>query len=186
MTIGKVPLVPTLVVLVAVAIMVRLGFWQLDRLAEKESLIARYQTASLLAPLSAIPADAAPEDLHYRRAGFTCSTVSGWRDIAGRSATDQPGYVHIAQCPEGEVAIGWSEGPEPVEWAGGPVTGVISPGGDAGWRLVADPPQAGLEANALPDPSDLPNNHLAYAVQWFLFALTALVIYALALRKRWR
>ena len=30
----------------------------------------------------------------------------------------------------------------------------------------------------------MPNNHLAYAVQWFLFALTALVIYAIALRKR--
>jgi surfeit locus 1 family protein len=37
-------------------------------------------------------------------------------------------------------------------------------------RLVADPPLAGLAANAAPDPSDIPNNHLAYAVQWFLFA----------------
>jgi surfeit locus 1 family protein len=64
------------------------------------------------------------------------------------------------------------------------VTGVISPGGPAGARLVADPPLAGLEANAKPDPSNIPNNHLAYAVQWFFFALTALVIYALALRKR--
>ncbi|NBO00626.1 MAG: hypothetical protein EBV21_04095 [Betaproteobacteria bacterium] len=32
--------------------------------------------------------------------------------------------------------------------------------------------------------SDLPNNHLSYAVQWFLFAFVALVIYALAVRKR--
>ncbi|HNJ47416.1 MAG TPA: SURF1 family protein, partial [Novosphingobium sp.] len=31
---------------------------------------------------------------------------------------------------------------------------------------------------------DIPNNHLSYAVQWFLFAATALVIYGLALRKR--
>ena len=52
------------------------------------------------------------------------------------------------------------------------------------WRIIANPPLAGLSANAVPDPSDLPNNHLAYAVQWFLFALTALVIYFLALRKR--
>ena len=58
--------------------------------------------------------------------------------------------------------------------------GVVAPGP----RLVADPPLAGLQANARPDPSDIPNNHLSYAVQWFLFAATALVIYAIALRKR--
>ena len=51
-------------------------------------------------------------------------------------------------------------------------------------RLVAAPPQAGLAQLALPDPRDLPNNHLSYAVQWFLFAATALVIYVLALRKK--
>ena len=65
-------------------------------------------------------------------------------------------------------------------WSGGAVTGVIAPGP----RLVADPPLAGLQANARPDPSDLPNNHLSYAVQWFLFAGVALVIYVLAVRKR--
>jgi surfeit locus 1 family protein len=37
---------------------------------------------------------------------------------------------------------------------------------------------------ARPDPRDIPNNHLAYAVQWFLFATVAAVIYALALAKR--
>ena len=39
---------------------------------------------------------------------------------------------------------------------------------------------------AAPDPGDLPNNHLAYAGQWFLFALAAAVIYVLALRRRRR
>ena len=43
---------------------------------------------------------------------------------------------------------------------------------------------AGLDANARPDPATIPNNHLSYAIQWFLFALTALVIYGIALRKR--
>ena len=43
-----------------------------------------------------------------------------------------------------------------------------------------------LSANARPDPNDIANNHLAYAVQWFFFAFVALVIYAIALRKRWR
>ena len=55
---------------------------------------------------------------------------------------------------------------------------------------VANPPQAGLSQLARPDPSEMsattPFGHLAYAIQWFAFATTALVIYALALRKRWR
>ena len=53
-----------------------------------------------------------------------------------------------------------------------------------GVRLVADPPLAGLAANAAPDPRELPDNHLAYAFQWFFFAMTALVIYFLALRRK--
>jgi surfeit locus 1 family protein len=52
--------------------------------------------------------------------------------------------------------------------------------------LIAAPAQAGLEPLAAPDPANVPNNHLSYAVQWFFFAATALLIYALALRKRWR
>jgi len=41
-----------------------------------------------------------------------------------------------------------------------------------------------LMANASPDPRDIPNNHWSYAIQWFAFAATALIIYALALRRR--
>ena len=54
------------------------------------------------------------------------------------------------------------------------------------FHIVANPPLAGLQPNATPDPRDIPNNHFSYAVQWFLFAGVALVIYALALRKRLR
>ena len=43
---------------------------------------------------------------------------------------------------------------------------------------------AGLAPNARPDPGEIPNNHWSYAIQWFLFALVALVIYGIALRKR--
>ena len=64
-------------------------------------------------------------------------------------------------------------------------TGRIASYGDT-IRLVAEVPQAGLRPLAAPDPGDLPNNHLAYAGQWFFFALTALVIYVLALRRRGR
>ncbi len=53
-------------------------------------------------------------------------------------------------------------------------------------QLVTNPPVVGLGGNAAPDPRSIPNNHLSYAVQWFLFALTAMVIYTLAVRKRLR
>jgi surfeit locus 1 family protein len=43
-----------------------------------------------------------------------------------------------------------------------------------------------LAASAPPSPSIIPNNHLSYAVQWFLFAGIAVTIYFLALRQRWR
>ena len=43
--IRRIPIFPTLVVLIAAAVMIQLGFWQLDRRAWKEGLIARYSAA---------------------------------------------------------------------------------------------------------------------------------------------
>ena len=54
----------------------------------------------------------------------------------------------------------------------------------SGVLLVAATPAAGLSPNAPPSIESIPNNHLAYAVQWFLFAGVAAVIYAIALRRR--
>ena len=44
----------------------------------------------------------------------------------------------------------------------------------------------GLKPSALPSLQDIPNNHLAYAVQWFVFAGVAAAIYGLALWQRRR
>ena len=52
--------------------------------------------------------------------------------------------------------------------------------------LIADTPAPGLSANEMPSVDSIPNNHLAYAVQWFLFAGVAVIIYLLALRRRAR
>lgn len=185
----KVPFVPTVVVLVAVCIMVALGFWQLGRAEEKEALLARYAAAGNSPLQVEWPADgAAAEAVLYRRSRVICESVSAMEQVAGTAATGARGWAHRATCalPGGDAAalvdLGWSAVPDPAPWQGGTVTGIIAPGP----RLVADPPLAGLQPLAKPDPRDLPNNHLSYAVQWFLFALTALAIYALALRRRWR
>jgi cytochrome oxidase assembly protein ShyY1 len=182
----RIPIVPTLLVLAAVAVMIRLGFWQLDRLHQKEALLARYAAARTMSadvPFPQNAGEAAP--VLYRHSRIDCREVTAIRVIAGHNAHDVTGMAHVADCQiagggKARVVLGWSRNPAPAQWRGGEVMGVIAPGP----RLIADPPLAGLAANARPDPSDIPNNHLSYAVQWFLFAATALVIYALALRKR--
>ena len=185
----RIPVFATVVVLAAVATMVALGFWQLSRKAEKEALLARYSRASSLSSDVAWPQTAAdyPRAL-YRRARIDCARVESIGAVAGRSSSGRSGWAHIAQCrlPDGReaaVALGWSERPESPPWQGGEVRGFVSPAGK-GVRLVAASPQAGLDQLAAPDPANIPNNHLAYAGQWFFFAATALVIYALALRRR--
>lgn len=183
----RLPLIPTLAVLIAVAVMVRMGLWQLDRLHQKEALLALY-TAADKAPERALEGWAGaqlPESLFYHRVWLDCAKVGGVAPRAGHNAAGDTGWAQVADCTlqQGnriEVVLGWATAPEPVQWSGGLVHGTLNGGG----ALVADPPLAGLAANAKPDPSAMPNNHLSYALQWFAFALTALVIYALALRKR--
>lgn len=186
MTGPRIPALPTLLVLAAVAVMIALGFWQLGRLREKEALLARYAAAETMSADAPFPRDeASARPLFYRHARVDCRKVTDVTTKAGGNARGESGLAHYATCilaggGTADVVLGWSRQPEAPDWRGGEVAGVIAPGP----RLVADPPLAGLEPNARPDPSEIPNNHLAYAVQWFLFAATALVIYALALRKR--
>ena len=187
----RIPIVATAVVALAVATMIALGFWQLSRLGEKEAQLARYERASSMS--SDVPWPRSPTEREaalYRHSSVTCTRVLAIAARAGRSAEGDTGWAHVAHCAlagggEADIALGWSADPAVRTWRGGPASGFIGPAGD-GVRLVAAPPQAGLAQLAPPDPRDMPNNHLSYAVQWFLFAATALVIYALALKGRWR
>ena len=188
----RIPIVSTIVVLAAVATMISLGVWQLHRLKWKEALLARYHSAQSMS--ADVPFPTRPDEVEaalYRHAAVTCARVLSTSAMAGRSATGQPGWAHVARCAlagggETDVVLGWSEQPNDVQWAGGAAVGVIGPGRGGEARLVSAPPLAALGANETPDPRTIPNNHLSYAIQWFFFAATALVIYALALRKRWR
>ena len=182
----ELPVIATIVVLAAVATMIALGFWQLGRLQEKEAQLAIYSAAQNDISEIAYPGNSAGlEAALYRRSSFECAQVTDILSVSGTSANGRSGWAHKAICTlpdatRGEVALGWSRDPAAPEYSGGKVTGIIAPGG----RIVADPPLAGLESLAKPDPADIPNNHLAYAGQWFFFAITALVIFFLAVRRR--
>ncbi len=188
----RLPILPTLLVAAAVALMIALGFWQLDRRVEKETMIARYERALASDPVPvAFPAAAGgvrSQDDLFHPAAISCRQVLARSSIAGRNVRGESGFVHVARCltarGPAEVKLGWSRTPAEPVWDGGRVSGLIVPGGEDGARLQLEQPIANLEAVARPDPADLPNNHFAYAMQWFFFAATALVIYVLALRRR--
>lgn len=183
------PVLPTLIVLAAAATMVGLGVWQLQRAEWKANLKARYAEVLADGESAQWPGDPSQyEEALYRQGSVVCARVLRMDGVAGRSASGRAGLAQLATCASGDgseaaIALGWSATPDLVDWDGGEVSGMIGPAGE-GIRLIADPPLAGLEPLATPDPADLPDNHLAYAVQWFFFALTALVIYVLALRRR--
>ncbi|MCY1671118.1 SURF1 family protein [Novosphingobium sp. SL115] len=184
----KLPILPTMFVAAAAAVMVVLGVWQMQRLHQKEAMLARYQAAQASATEVSWPGRGAGAEMAlYHRSRVDCRTVAGMTTVSGRNVAGEAGLAHVADCRLADgsavpVSLGWSRNPASPAWSGGAVTGWIAPGP----KLVADPAQAGLEGNARPDPRDMPNNHLAYAVQWFFFAGVALVIYGLALRGRWR
>lgn len=190
----RIPLIPTLVVTLAVAAMIALGLWQLlDRAPKKEAYLAQL-AANPAKPPIAFPT--MPDDrLLFRRTTATCSHPVAQRLVGAGAA----GFRLIADCGSGLV-VQLGTTPDPMftpRWSGGAVKGYISHAPDGRsligalfdhspqrLLLVADTPPLGLAANGRPDLSSVPNNHLSYAVQWFFFAAIAAVIYVLALRRR--
>ncbi|AZI38334.1 SURF1 family protein [Caenibius tardaugens NBRC 16725] len=184
----RLPVLPTLLVLVAVGVMIALGVWQLQRATWKEALLGRYDAAIKISAEVPFPyAASAREAALYHHSSVTCLRVLARNAIAGRNDKGEAGIAQTALCetPDGqaEIGLGWSRDPAMPEWGGGPVSGIIAPAGE-GVRLIVSPPQIGLAQLAQPDPHDIPNNHRGYAMQWFFFAAAALVIYGLALRRK--
>jgi surfeit locus 1 family protein len=195
----RLPLIPTAIVALAVAAMIGLGFWQLldrrpKKLAQLEQLAANPSKPEVAFPR-------APDDsLLFRRVhGFCVEPVRIVLTGAGGA-----GYRAIAECRTGaegpgmRVQLGTTRDPNArPQWSGGEVRGYLSHAPDSRsmlaslfdrtpqqMLLVADTPAAGLSPNGRPDLSSVPNNHLAYGVQWFFFAIVAAVIYLLALQRR--
>lgn len=184
------PVLPTLIVGLAIAVMIALGIWQLQRMQWKEALLAEYAGAAAR-PAVTWPVVPDAENLPlYRKSSVNCLSVAAWRSTSGRSAQGQSGWVHVASCvtgaegPGAQVVVGWSARPASPAWQGGRVSGTIAPDSAHLVRLIASPPIAGLDAIQAPSPEDIPNNHWAYAIQWFLFAAIAAVIYIMAVIRR--
>ena len=201
------PLVPTILVAAAVAAMIALGFWQLERRDEKEAQIALYR-ANLAKPMVSFPQfGPVPSEAMFAPSSVMCLKVINWRIDGGRAVDGTTGYRHIASCRTGAegpgalIDMGVSRDPEfKPEWAGGEARGTVTtepdhssviarllgPGPVLSPMLVSNKAAPGLHVTAPPSPESVPNNHFGYAIQWFLFAAVALIIYVLALRKRER
>jgi cytochrome oxidase assembly protein ShyY1 len=201
------PLIPTILVLIAVAVMIGLGVWQLQRKAEKEALVALHQRNMAMSSLVAYPELPPVADAFlYRKSSVVCLEPVRWDPRSGTDRKGKAGFRMIAECRTGAegpgvlVDVGIGDDFTPPNWTGGIVQGTIVPGPDqptvmaratgkavpARAMLIADTPATGLRASAVPSADDTPNNHLAYAGQWFLFAAAALIIYILAVRRRLR
>jgi len=191
----RVPIISTIVVLAAVATMIGLGIWQLDRARWKQGLVEQYAAAQKLPPIAFPTAPLKGPLPLFRWATGICLKPVASRAIAGENRQGEPGYAHIAQCSTGAegpgiaVDIGWSKDPNAKwDWAGGPVTGVIVPDRLQRIRLVAASSPKGLQPSAPPTLESVvavtPAGHRFYAFQWFFFAAIALLIYILAVRKR--
>lgn len=201
----RLPILATLLVGLAVAAMIALGVWQLQRRVEKEALIVRLSANRDLPPMTYPERAPVADEAMFRKARVTCLRVAGWRVTGGATPSGQGGYRHIAECvtsaegPGALIDMGVAANPAvKPDWRGGTVDGLITTepnqasliGKALGTApplrpmLIADVPAPGLAASAPPSTAGISNNHLAYAVQWFLFAGVALVIYGVALRRR--
>lgn len=202
----RIPIIPTIIVALAVATMVALGIWQLDRKTEKEALIALYSANQAQPPIIYPMLGPVADSAMFRRSSVNCIAVQNWKSSAGKDDKGRSGVRFIAECTgngaEGPgllVLAGVADRPDyKPTWTGGAIDGFIvtepdtrnllqkALGKDVVLRpmLVATTPIDGLRLPAQPKPEEITNNHMAYAVQWFLFAFAALVIYVLALRKR--
>jgi len=194
--IRRLPIIPTLVVLAAVAVLIALGVWQLDRARQKQDLLDRYAAAQKLPPIAwpTMPMSDAQLPL-FRYATGDCLRPIAKRAQAGENRAGEPGYVQIIDCMTGAegpgmtVELGWSKDPNArFNWRGGPVSGIIVRDKRSRVRLVADGAPPGLLPSRVPDVRSAspitPGGHRLYAATWFSFAVIALVIYGLAVRKR--
>jgi cytochrome oxidase assembly protein ShyY1 len=194
----RLPIIATIIVAGAVATMIALGVWQLQRAAWKDRLLGELEAAQALPPLDLDAALAAGQTppIAFRRARITCAAREATASLrAGRSLRGATGYSYFIPCRPGatglagrlQINAGWSQAPNSLLRlnADGPIEGRIGTAEPDGPIILTAASAIGpLQPSAPPSVDEIPNNHLAYAFQWFFFAATAALIFFLALRRR--
>jgi surfeit locus 1 family protein len=202
----RIPAFATVLVGLAMAAMIALGLWQLRRADEKKAVLAQYAQAATR-PTMAFPTGFVKDrsDVLFRTASALCLNPTAPIVEGGLGPSARAGWRHIVRCGTGVegpgllIDIGWTPSFDAKSsWQGGAISGVIAempqhhsllarvtgkvPPPEL--VLIAAIPAPGFEASAPPSIDEVPNNHLAYAVQWFIFAGLAGLIYALSIRNR--
>lgn len=192
--------------LFGLGILLSLGVWQIDRLGEKETELARINAYISEAPV-ALADDTSPKSDEYRPvvvagemlAGELHVLVStrdygaGFRIIApfvtdaGRRIMIDRGYVRVGSKDETR-SVGSMEVTGNLHWPDERDKYIPEDDVDANYwyardvnkmaaALGTDPvlivARTGTDPHILPLPVSteaIPNNHLSYAIQWFLFA----------------
>lgn len=205
----RIPILSTALVAVAVAVMIGLGVWQVQRAEWKESLLADWRASQDLPTVDLdgrLRSTGRAEDdppLDFRRVRITCEAGRDVRpEVRGgrHRTTNETGWSYFIPCFRNalsgwtgrlQVNAGWARRPDlQLERARGRLDGIVVEGVlgvvEEGRPVVltADMALPPLAPSAAPRVEDVSNNHLFYAFQWFFFAAAAAVIYGLALRRR--
>ena len=196
----RLPVLPTLVVLAAVAVMIGLGIWQWQRAEQKDRMLAEFAANASLPALDLDPLldndPARRPPLAFRRVLITCRAENAEPRLRGGASREGlGGWNYLVPCRPGAsglagriwVNAGWSRTPD--ESLRLSLNGLVA--GTLG-MVEEDGPMTLTSARAVPPLApgtaprleDIPNNHRAYVFQWFFFAAAALVIYWLAARRR--
>jgi surfeit locus 1 family protein len=221
--------------LLALALLVGLGVWQVQRLQWKNDLVARIIEQGKAEPLSLAEVEArmtAGEDVEFLRAKatgrfvhdrelFVFTTLDGemgWKVVTPLK-TDDGGAVLVDRGFVPYDLKSSAARPESQPAGKVSVTGVVRPHSSARapfvpdndvdanvwhwWALPAMAEAAGVESArpfilqaeqrpgdaawpraSVPDPADIPNRHLGYALTWFGLAAVLVVVGTLYLRRR--
>ena len=201
---ARIPIIPTIITAAGILILCGLGKWQLDRRAWKHDLIERLAAAPNLPEVTPDEFRAAmmgDVSIQYRRARIDCRAgpKKPYDLRPGSSASGDSGYYVVVSCrpnnrPPDIVAVaGWTrrvDAKDQIITLDHSLTGVIieNPYGTAPGRprfmLIPDAAIPPLARPQQPSAADLPDNHLAYAGQWFGLAVALAAIYGLWLRRR--
>lgn len=191
---------------VALAVLLGLGTWQMQRLKWKRDLIARIETARTAPPARL---ETAGRDPTWTRVRLDCRGFRDGRALYGLQ-DGQIVWRLLSLCDAGSgpvmvdrgIIVGFEGAVSPpappqletastvvgvVRPSEGPVAEAARAAGwpQARWYVAADAATPASDAvRPAPLPTALPNNHLGYAITWYGLAAALIGVYVAHLRKR--